>query len=120
MGVMKRNVAVVILAAGMGTRMKSNKAKVLHKIQGRAMIQYVVDAARKAVGDDVVVVVGNQAEAVRSILSETATLIFAHQDQLFLRGSVDHQAHLLAAQQQSQLPPTFYGYGNLLALQADS
>jgi UDP-N-acetylglucosamine pyrophosphorylase len=44
---MKNKVAVVILAAGMGTRMKSDKAKVLHEIAGQPMIIYVVAAALK-------------------------------------------------------------------------
>jgi UDP-N-acetylglucosamine diphosphorylase/glucosamine-1-phosphate N-acetyltransferase len=78
---MMKNVAVVILAAGMGTRMKSDKAKVLHEIQGRPMILYVVEAARKIAGDDVIVVIGNQAEEVRAIISDTAELLFAYQDQ---------------------------------------
>ena len=78
---MKNNIAVVILAAGMGTRMKSNKAKVLHEIQGRPMILYVVETARKIAGDDVIVVVGNQAQQVRTIVSDTAELLFAYQEQ---------------------------------------
>jgi len=77
---MQNNVAVVILAAGMGTRMKSNKAKVLHEIAGRPMIVYVAEAARKVAGDDVIVVIGNQAQRVRGCLSECGELIFAHQD----------------------------------------
>ncbi len=77
---MKNNVAVVILAAGMGTRMKSDKAKVLHEIAGQPMIIYVVDAARKAAGDDVIVVIGNQSRMVRECLSEIGELIFARQD----------------------------------------
>jgi len=77
---MKSNVAVIILAAGMGTRMKSDKAKVLHKIANQPMIIYVVDAARKVAGDNVIVVIGNQAQTVRDCLSETDQLIFAHQD----------------------------------------
>ncbi len=36
----------IILAAGQGKRMKSEKAKVLHEVCGRPMIRYVVDAAR--------------------------------------------------------------------------
>jgi len=76
-----KNIAVVILAAGKGTRMRSDKAKVLHEIQGRPMILYVVEAARKIAGDDVIVVVGNQAEEVRAIISDTAELLFAYQDQ---------------------------------------
>jgi len=78
---MRKNVAVIILAAGMGTRMKSDKAKVLHEIQGRPMILYVVETARKIAGDDVIVVIGNQAQEVRSIISDTAELFFAYQEQ---------------------------------------
>jgi UDP-N-acetylglucosamine diphosphorylase/glucosamine-1-phosphate N-acetyltransferase len=77
---MKNKVAVVILAAGMGTRMKSNKAKVLHEIADRPMIVYVAEAARKVAGDDVIVVIGNQAQTVRRCLSGCGELIFAHQD----------------------------------------
>ncbi len=71
---------LLFLAAGLGTRMKSDKAKVLHEVAERPMIVYVVEAAREAAGDDVIVVVGNQAQKVREILSETAQLHFAYQD----------------------------------------
>jgi bifunctional N-acetylglucosamine-1-phosphate-uridyltransferase/glucosamine-1-phosphate-acetyltransferase GlmU-like protein len=43
----KGEVAVIILAAGLGTRMKSSKAKVLHEILGKPMVMYVVDVAKK-------------------------------------------------------------------------
>ncbi|MGD9358716.1 MAG: NTP transferase domain-containing protein, partial [Desulfobacterales bacterium] len=78
---MRKNIAAVILAAGLGTRMKSDKAKVLHEVAGRPMILYVVEAARKVAGDDVIVVVGHQAQKVRQIISETMQLHFADQDQ---------------------------------------
>lgn len=78
---MKNNVAVIILAAGMGTRMKSDKAKVLHEITDRPMIIYVVEAARKVAGDNVIVVIGHQGPKVRQSLSGTGDLIFAHQEQ---------------------------------------
>jgi UDP-N-acetylglucosamine diphosphorylase/glucosamine-1-phosphate N-acetyltransferase len=77
---MRNNIAVVILAAGMGTRMKSDKAKVLHEIAGKPMILYVVESARKTVGDDVIVVVGHQAQKVQEIISKTAQLHYAHQE----------------------------------------
>jgi len=77
---MKNNVAVVILAAGMGTRMNSDKAKVLHEISDHPMIFYVVETARKVAGDSVIVVVGHQAQKVRGCLSGYDELIFAHQD----------------------------------------
>ena len=78
---MKDNVAVIILAAGQGTRMKSNKAKVLHEIAGRPMILYVVEAARKIAGDNVIVVIGHQAQKVRDIISEVAQVHFAYQEE---------------------------------------
>jgi UDP-N-acetylglucosamine diphosphorylase/glucosamine-1-phosphate N-acetyltransferase len=77
---MRNKVAVIILAAGLGTRMKSNKAKVLHEIQGRPMILYVVEAAKKVAGDDIIVVIGNQARQVRGVIAETAQLLYAYQE----------------------------------------
>jgi len=60
---------VVILAAGLGKRMKSDMAKVLHEIDGRAMVAYVAEAALHVAGQEVVVVVGHQADQVRSAVS---------------------------------------------------
>jgi UDP-N-acetylglucosamine diphosphorylase/glucosamine-1-phosphate N-acetyltransferase len=73
-------VAAVILAAGLGTRMKSDMAKVLHEVLGRPMIQYVVETAKTVAGDHVVVVVGHQAERVRDVLSGHGPLDFALQE----------------------------------------
>ena len=78
---MKNKIAVIILAAGMGTRMKSDKAKVLHEITDQPMITYVVDAARKVAGANVIVVIGHQAQKVQDCLSGFDELIFAHQDE---------------------------------------
>lgn len=71
--------AIVILAAGLGTRMKSNKAKVLHAILGRPMISYVVDTARVVAGDNVVLVVGHQADEVRALVAKQAEVRYAFQ-----------------------------------------
>ena len=58
------NITAVILAAGQGTRMKSSQPKVLHEILGRPMLAYLIDTL-KAVGvEDIVLVVGHQAERV--------------------------------------------------------
>ena len=79
----KEKQAVVILAAGMGKRMKSGKAKVLHEIHGKPMIIYVVETANRIAGNNVVLVIGNQADKVREVVSESAEVIFALQkDQL--------------------------------------
>ncbi len=74
-----KDVAAVILAAGKGTRMKSNKAKVLHEISGSPMIHYVVETVL-AVIPDVVVVVGYQGEQVREALAGYPMLRFAIQE----------------------------------------
>ena len=74
-------VSVIILAAGLGTRMRSGKAKVLHELHGRPMILYVIETAKRVSGDAVVVVIGNQAEAVRATVSAEHEVLFAHQEQ---------------------------------------
>jgi UDP-N-acetylglucosamine diphosphorylase/glucosamine-1-phosphate N-acetyltransferase len=79
MTVLPDYIAVVILAAGKGTRMKSDIAKVLHIISGRPMISYVVETAVEIAGTNVVVVVGNQAEQVRKIVLSNADVRFAIQ-----------------------------------------
>jgi bifunctional UDP-N-acetylglucosamine pyrophosphorylase/glucosamine-1-phosphate N-acetyltransferase len=67
METMETPVTVVILAAGLGTRMKSHKAKVLHTAGGRTLIEHVVSTALELTPPErVFVVVGHQAEAVRA------------------------------------------------------
>lgn len=58
------NLVTLIMAAGKGTRMKSDLAKVLHKINGRPMVSYVIDLAKSAGSDRVVLIVGHQKERV--------------------------------------------------------
>ncbi len=62
---------VVVMAAGRGTRMRSEQAKVLHQIVGRPMIRYALDVARAVAGHSVAVVVGHQAAQVRAVLEST-------------------------------------------------
>jgi len=77
----EKKVAVVVLAAGMGTRMKSEKAKVLHEIAGKTMISYVLETALGVTSsENIVVVVGCQAEAVRDEARRKGNVAFAHQD----------------------------------------
>ena len=63
------NLQVLILAAGKGTRMKSRKAKVLHQVGGSALIEHVFRAAQ-SVSQQVLLVVGHQAEQVKALLPE--------------------------------------------------
>ncbi len=71
----------IILAAGQGKRMKSDKAKVLHEVCGRPMIQYVVDAARGAGAKTIVVVVGYASEQLYSALQNEPDIRFATQSE---------------------------------------
>ena len=63
-------VSVVILAAGLGTRMRSKKAKVLHKAGGLTLVEQVVRAAREVASpENIVTVVGHQAAQVRDAVA---------------------------------------------------
>ncbi|MCX4550465.1 MULTISPECIES: bifunctional UDP-N-acetylglucosamine diphosphorylase/glucosamine-1-phosphate N-acetyltransferase GlmU [unclassified Streptomyces] len=62
--------AVVVLAAGAGTRMKSAVPKVLHEISGRSLVGHVVAAARELDPEHLVVVVGHEREKVQAHLGE--------------------------------------------------
>ena len=67
---MNAPVNVLILAAGLGTRMKSKRAKVLHRAGGLSLIEHVVHAACSiATPEHITVVVGHQADQVESLLS---------------------------------------------------
>lgn len=63
---MNEPVNVLILAAGLGTRMKSEQAKVLHQLGGRPLIAHVLRTAAKLNPEKIVVVVGHQAEQVEA------------------------------------------------------
>jgi bifunctional UDP-N-acetylglucosamine pyrophosphorylase/glucosamine-1-phosphate N-acetyltransferase len=76
---MKVPVSIAILAAGLGTRMRSKKAKVLHRAGGRALVEHVVESALQlAPPERIVVVVGHQAEEVQALLAPKGVK-FAHQ-----------------------------------------
>jgi bifunctional UDP-N-acetylglucosamine pyrophosphorylase/glucosamine-1-phosphate N-acetyltransferase len=69
---MSDNVEVVVMAAGLGTRMKSRTVKVLHRAAGRPLIDYVLDLAYQIADKPPVVVVGHQREAVQEHLGNRA------------------------------------------------
>lgn len=60
--------------------MKSDRAKVLHELLGRAMILYVVETARQVTTGNITLVVGHQADKVRKIVAESTDVTYAHQD----------------------------------------
>ena len=75
---MNRRIAIV-LAAGKGTRMKSELPKVLIEVCDRPMIEYVLDALEKAGVDEVLVVVGYRADLVRQRLAHRQKVRFIDQ-----------------------------------------
>ena len=94
----------VILAAGLGTRMKSSRPKTLHKIAGRSMLRHLL-ASCEQVFDRIVVVVGPGMDAVQREAAPHATVV--QQDRL----GTAHAA-LQAAEQ--------FGDGDVAVLYADN
>ena len=63
------DVTAIVMAAGEGTRMKSNHAKVSHKILGKPMACWVIDSALAAGCNRVIVVVGSHSDEVRAMIA---------------------------------------------------
>jgi bifunctional UDP-N-acetylglucosamine pyrophosphorylase/glucosamine-1-phosphate N-acetyltransferase len=74
--------AIVIMAAGKGTRLKSRRPKVLHQAGGRALVEHVIAAAAQAVEPkDIYVVIGHEAEMVRAALQNTGARFVVQAEQ---------------------------------------
>lgn len=100
---MTNQLAVVILAAGQGTRMKSTVPKVLHRIGGRALISHVLDTAAALQPETVIAVVRHDRERVaQAILDHAPTTVIVDQDEVPGTGRAVEQAL-------SALPDTFDG-----------
>jgi len=69
---LNKPVDVVVMAAGKGTRMRSQKPKVLQSLAGRALLSHVLDTALGLGARDVVVITGHQKERVQAFVSERA------------------------------------------------
>lgn len=74
--------AAVILAAGLGTRMRSKRAKVLHKLMGKPLVRHVVDTVRDAGVQKIVVVIGYDADAVRATVGDDDVQFVVQDEQL--------------------------------------
>ncbi len=81
-----QDLAVIILAAGKGTRMKSDKAKVLHQVANKAMVSHVVECALNIAKENVYVVVGHQAQSVKDEINQSFNVKFAVQTKLLGTG----------------------------------
>lgn len=76
------NLAVIVLAAGMGKRMKSKVPKVLHPILGKPMLSYVMTAVRGLSPKRIVVVIGNGGGDVQDLLNAKGITFVEQKDQL--------------------------------------
>jgi len=72
----------LILAAGKGTRMKSDLAKVLHVLNGKPLLHYCLAAAKEAGAEKIVAVIGHQAEMVRELFSGSGCIFVEQKPQL--------------------------------------
>lgn len=101
--------AIVIMAAGKGTRLKSRRPKVLHQIGGRALVEHVVAAAAQVVEPkDIYVVIGHEAETVRAALQNTGVRFVVQAEQ---RGT----GHAIQTAK-----PEVEGYETLIVLSGDA
>jgi bifunctional UDP-N-acetylglucosamine pyrophosphorylase / glucosamine-1-phosphate N-acetyltransferase len=74
--------AVVIMAAGKGTRLRSRRPKVLHEVGGKALLSHVIaTAAELAENDDIYVVIGHEAERVRNVVGGTGVQFVEQKEQ---------------------------------------
>jgi bifunctional UDP-N-acetylglucosamine pyrophosphorylase/glucosamine-1-phosphate N-acetyltransferase len=100
--------AVVIMAAGKGTRLKSQLPKVLHQIGGQPLLAHVIAAASRIVAPgDICVVIGHQAEKVRAAVASTGVRFVEQAEQ---RGT----GHAIQCAREA-----IAGYKNILVLSGD-
>ena len=71
--------ACVVLAAGLGTRMKSSLPKVLHRLHGAPMLRYVLNALHTLHPQKIVIVAGKNIQDIKESLNDTAKIAFARQ-----------------------------------------
>ncbi len=78
----QKNLAVIILAAGKGTRMKSPLAKVLQPLSGKTLLYYVLETVQELSADRVSVVVGFQADKVKATFPDPKLEFVEQKEQL--------------------------------------
>jgi len=104
----EKSFAIVIMAAGKGTRLKSMRAKVLHEIGGKPLLAHVIAAAARIVpANDIYVIIGHQAEQVRAAVDHTGVNFILQNEQ---RGT----GHAIMCARSSVAR-----YGNILVLSGD-
>jgi len=101
--------AIVIMAAGKGTRLKSRRAKVLHEIGGKPLLAHVIAAASQIVKPEhIYAVIGHQAEQVRAAMASTGVRFVEQAEQRGTGHAVQSAGTAIA------------GYDNILVLSGDA
>ncbi len=72
---LNKNLEVIILAAGMGTRMNSSKPKVLHELAGKPMISYLIQSVESLKPSNMVIVIGPNDDETNSVVSPFDTVV---------------------------------------------
>lgn len=85
-----QDVIAVVLAGGKGTRMKSNKSKLVHKIYGKEIVLRSAENAKKAGIEEIIAVVGHQREQVQEVLGDSVK--YAYQEEMLGTGHAVMQA----------------------------
>src|SRR5579885_3798983 len=102
-------IAVAIMAAGKGTRLKSKHPKVLHKVGGKPLLAHVIAAATKIVPpQDVYAIIGHEADRVREAVADTGVNFVLQNEQ---RGT----GHALMIARQALQP-----YDQVIVLSGDA
>lgn len=102
------SLAIAIMAAGKGTRLKSKRPKVLHEVGGKPLLLHVIDAARQIVPpEDIFVIVGYEADQVKQAVSATGVRFVEQKEQLGTGHAIQ--------QTRTAVEP----YANLLVLSGD-
>ncbi|MDX1668506.1 MAG: bifunctional UDP-N-acetylglucosamine diphosphorylase/glucosamine-1-phosphate N-acetyltransferase GlmU, partial [Limnobacter sp.] len=107
---------IVILAAGKGTRMKSNRPKVIHPIGHVPMVVRVVQAARHLGATQIILVVGHQADQVKALFEGQSDILFVEQTEQLGTG---HAVRVAASELDDQ-HPTLVLYGDVPLIHPDS
>ena len=106
---------VVVLAAGKGTRMRSNKPKVLHPLAGDTLLNHVLNSAQSLGASRLCVVIGHEAEQVRQSVGERNVVFVEQSTQL----GTGHAVQLAAAHLADDVP-TLVLYGDVPLTQVDT
>ena len=108
---------VVVLAAGKGTRMRSNKPKVLHPLAGNTLLNHVLNSAQSLGASRLCVVIGHEAEQVRQSVGEGENnVVFVEQNPQLGTG----HAVQLAAAHLADDAPTLVLYGDVPLTQVET